>query len=102
MRWRDPEHQQREKRGFRTKREAELYNATVEVSMARGTSFEASQSKINVGELAEGWLTNKEQALNSLASLPSASPGASMSSRAGRRHRSPQFAPPRSRSGSGN
>ncbi|MGH1525954.1 tyrosine-type recombinase/integrase [Leifsonia sp. L25] len=63
VRWRDPEHQQREKRGFRTKREAELYNATVEVAMMKGTYFEASQSKITVGELAEEWLANKEQAL---------------------------------------
>lgn len=63
VRWRDPEHQQREKRGFRTKREAELYNATVEVAMMKGTYFEASQSKITVGELAAEWLANKEQAL---------------------------------------
>lgn len=55
VRWRDPEHQQREKRGFRTKREAELYNATVEVAMMKGTYFEASQSKITVGEGQVPW-----------------------------------------------
>lgn len=63
VRWRDPEHQQREKRGFRTKREAEQYAATVEVAMMRGTYFEPSQSRVTVGELAIDWLANKEQAL---------------------------------------
>ncbi|WP_431277873.1 tyrosine-type recombinase/integrase [Leifsonia poae] len=63
VRWRDPERQQREKRGFRTKREAEQYAATVEVAMMRGTYFEASQSRVTVGELATEWLANKEQAL---------------------------------------
>ena len=61
VRYRLPDHSQTDKRGFRTKREAELYLASVEVSKARGDFIQASLSRITLGEWAELWLANQVQ-----------------------------------------
>ena len=62
-RWRTPERKQAEKGGFRTKRDAELHLASVEVAKSRGEYVTASASRITVGELATRWLSNKEHSL---------------------------------------
>jgi len=59
VRYRTPDHRQTDKRGFRTKRDAELFLASVEVSKARGEFIQASESAITVGELGSVWLLNQ-------------------------------------------
>ena len=50
-RYRDPRHHQREKRGFRTKREAEEFLAGVTVRVARGEYVDPAAGRVTVGEL---------------------------------------------------
>lgn len=59
VRYRKPDHTETEKRGFKTKREAELYLSTVTVSKATGHYIDPAASKIRVGDLAEAWLDSK-------------------------------------------
>ena len=49
VRYRRPDHTQTDKRGFRTKREAELFMASTEVSLARGEyiDVQATRAKID-------------------------------------------------------
>ncbi|MEY9851247.1 integrase [Leifsonia sp. EB41] len=63
VRWRTPEHAQRERKGFATKRSADLFLADKEVSMARGDYIDTSLSKVTIGERAGAWLAGKERAL---------------------------------------
>ncbi len=55
VRYRKPDHLQTDKRGFRTKREAEDFLSSVEVSKLRGEWVDPSRSRITVGEWAEHW-----------------------------------------------
>jgi integrase len=61
VRYRLPDHSQTDKRGFKTKRDAELFLASVEVTKARGEFVSASQSKITLGDWADLWLANQVQ-----------------------------------------
>lgn len=61
VRYRLPDHSQTDKRGFKTKREAELFLASVEVSQARGDFVSAARSRISVAEWAEQWLATQVQ-----------------------------------------
>ncbi len=61
VRYRLPDRSQTDKRGFKTKREAELFLASVEVSQARGEFVSASRSRVVVGEWAEQWLATQVQ-----------------------------------------
>lgn len=63
VRYRKPDHSQTDKRGFKTKREAELYLATVEISKATGDWTDASASRVTVGELSVSWLAVKRASL---------------------------------------
>ncbi|MFJ2544375.1 tyrosine-type recombinase/integrase [Microbacterium sp. NPDC087589] len=63
VRYRTPDHRQTDKRGFKTKRDAELFAASVEVSKARGEYVNASASRVTIAELAEPWLKVKEAKL---------------------------------------
>ncbi|KQR52049.1 integrase [Leifsonia sp. Leaf336] len=63
VRYRTPDHRQTDKRGFTTKRDAELFLANVEVSKAAGSYVDPRASRITVGELAVDWLANKRQAM---------------------------------------
>ncbi|MDT0181461.1 site-specific integrase [Microbacterium sp. ARD31] len=49
-----------EKRGFVTKREAELFLSTVTVSKAMGNYIDPALSKMRIGDLATGWLESKQ------------------------------------------
>src|SRR5271165_45509 len=62
VRYRTPDHRQTDKRGFRTKRDAEQFAATVEVAMMRGEYVAPMLGRITVSELACGWLARKKQA----------------------------------------
>jgi len=57
--FRTPDHRQTTKRGFKTKREAELYLATVETNKARGEYIDASAARVTIGTLGADWLTNQ-------------------------------------------
>lgn len=60
VRFRTPGRTQSKKRGFRTKREAEAFAATVEVEKMRGEYVPPSLGRITVGELAPDWLARKQ------------------------------------------
>lgn len=62
VRYRTPDHRQTDKRGFKTKREAEAFANTVEVQKLTGEYIAPALGKITVAELAPDWLTRKEQA----------------------------------------
>jgi integrase len=61
VRYRTPDRRQTDKRGFKTKRAAELFAASVEVSKATGEYIAPSLGRITVGELACDWLARKQQ-----------------------------------------
>jgi len=61
VRYRLPDNSQTDKRGFRTKREADLFLANVKVSKSGGEFVSASQSRITVAEWAEQWLATQVQ-----------------------------------------
>ncbi|UYY81990.1 site-specific integrase [Arthrobacter sp. YA7-1] len=59
VRYRKPDRVQTKKRGFRTKRDAELFLASVEVSKARGEFIDAAAAKALIGPLGEAWLSRQ-------------------------------------------
>jgi integrase len=59
VRYRTPEHRQTRKRGFKTKREAEAFAATVEVSKLRGEYVSTAASRVRIGELGPAWLARQ-------------------------------------------
>ncbi len=63
VRYRTPEHRQTDKRGFKTKRDADLFLATVEVSKATGEYIEPARARTTVAELGDGWLEAKRSRL---------------------------------------
>lgn len=63
VRYRTPEHRQTDKRGFKTKRDADLFLATVEVSKATGEYIEPARARTTVAELGGGWLEAKRSRL---------------------------------------
>jgi hypothetical protein len=61
VRYRAPDHRSTQKRGFKTKRDAEQFAATVEVAKLRGEYIALSLGRVTVGELAADWLARKRQ-----------------------------------------
>ena len=59
VRYRKPDHTQTDKRGFKTKRDAELFLASVEVSKARGEFIDARAAKALIGPLGAEWLSRQ-------------------------------------------
>ncbi|CAH0274625.1 Putative prophage phiRv2 integrase [Arthrobacter sp. Bi83] len=59
VRYRKPDRTQTKKRGFRTKRDAELFLASVEVSKARGEFIDAMAAKALIGPLGAAWLARQ-------------------------------------------
>lgn len=62
VRYRTPDHRQTDKRGFRTKRDAEAFAASVEVKKLTGEFIPENAGRVTVAELAPAWLARKEQA----------------------------------------
>ncbi len=60
VRYRTPQRSPTKKRGFKTKRDAMEFAATVEVEKMRGEYVAPSLGLITVGELATAWLSRKE------------------------------------------
>lgn len=59
VRYRRPDHTQTSKRGFRTKKEAELFAASIEVSKAKGEFIDAALGRETVGQLGEAFMASK-------------------------------------------
>ena len=55
VRYRKPDRRQTDKRGFKTKRDAQLFAATVEVDKATGTYIDPTAGKTTVEELGREW-----------------------------------------------
>ncbi len=60
VRYRTPDHRQTDKRGFKTKRDAEAFAATVEVKKLTGQFIAESAGKVTIGELAIPYLDRKK------------------------------------------
>ena len=56
VRYRTPDKQQTDKRGFTTKRDAEQFAASVEVAKMRGDYVAPSVGKVTIGALGPAWL----------------------------------------------
>lgn len=56
VRYRRPDYSQTHKRGFRTKRDAELFLASTEVWKATGEFIDATAPQISIDELGVAWL----------------------------------------------
>lgn len=59
VRYRKPDHTQTDKRGFKTKRDAELFLASVEVSKARGEFIDATAARALIAPLGAEWLARQ-------------------------------------------
>lgn len=59
VRYRKPDKKQTDKRGFTTKKDAELFLASVTVSKARGEYVDPAMGKATVGMLGPAWLEKK-------------------------------------------
>lgn len=55
VRYTKPDRKQTDRRGFKTKRGAQIFLNTVEVSKLEGTYIDPSQGKVTVGALANPW-----------------------------------------------
>lgn len=58
VRYRTPEHRQTDKRGFKTKKEAELYLASTEIAKHKGEWVDPSKGKLEFGPWAETWYSS--------------------------------------------
>ncbi|MGB3169051.1 MAG: tyrosine-type recombinase/integrase [Rhodococcus sp. (in: high G+C Gram-positive bacteria)] len=60
VRYRTPDRRQTDKRGFKTKRDAQAFASTVEVEMMRGEYVPPGLGRITVSEFGPQWLSRKE------------------------------------------
>lgn len=60
VRYRKPDKSQTDKRGFKTKKEAELFLASVTVSKATGEYVDPKDARVLVGSLGDDWLATKK------------------------------------------
>lgn len=59
VRYRTPDHRQTDKRGFRTKRDAEAFANQLEVDKRRGAYVAPAAGRVKLGEYAQDWLDGK-------------------------------------------
>lgn len=59
VRYRKPDNSQTDKRGFKTKRDAELFLASVTVAKARGEYLDHSLGRATIGTLGTAWLARQ-------------------------------------------
>jgi integrase len=62
VRYHKPDNKQTMRRGFRSKRDAQMFAATVEVAKAKGEYVAPKLGRITVDELSTAWLARKSQA----------------------------------------
>lgn len=70
VRWRAPDHSQKEKKGLRTKRDAEIYLASVEIKKAAGEYIDPSLSRATVGDRHDPWLKARQASMKPSAFRP--------------------------------
>lgn len=63
VRYRKPDTRQASKRGFRTRREAEDYLASISVSITSGAYVDPTDARITVSELGKDWLLEQKAVL---------------------------------------
>ncbi|MDQ0576475.1 tyrosine-type recombinase/integrase [Agromyces albus] len=68
--FRTPDHSQTSERGFRTKRDAEIRLAEVEVSKSRGEFIDAASARATIATLGKEWLLGQEHVLKPSAYRP--------------------------------
>lgn len=59
VRYRTPDHRQTDKRGFRTKRDAEAWANQLEVDKRMGTYVAPAAGRVKLGGYAQEWLDSK-------------------------------------------
>ena len=59
VRYRKPDHSQTDKRGFRTKREAELFLASVEVAKSTGLYIDPTRARVTLADWMTAWLDSR-------------------------------------------
>lgn len=59
VRYRSPDRKEKQKRGFKTKRDAEQFRSSVEHSLNAGQYIDPTAGKATVAELGESWLARK-------------------------------------------
>jgi hypothetical protein len=57
--YRRPDHRQTTKRGFRTKKEAQLFLASIEIDKSRGMYIDPSKARVRLGDWLDGWITSR-------------------------------------------
>lgn len=57
--YRRPDHRQTTKRGFRTKKDAELFLAATEIDKSRGTYIDPSKARVRLGDWLDRWLASR-------------------------------------------
>jgi integrase len=61
VRYRKPDRTSTKKRGFKTKRDAQDFASTVDVSMQRGEYIDPTAARATIRDLGPGWLERKRQ-----------------------------------------
>ena len=59
VRYRKPDHKQTDKRGFRTKRDAELFLASVEVAKNSGRYMDPTRARVSIGDWMNKWVETR-------------------------------------------
>ncbi len=59
VRYRKPDHSQTDKRGFRTKRDAELFLASVEVAKNTGRYIDPSRGRVTIAQWMTSWIESR-------------------------------------------
>lgn len=63
VRYRRPDGTQTDKRGFTTKRDAELFLSTIEIAKAKGEFIDLSAAEVKIGAIGATWVASREQVL---------------------------------------
>jgi len=63
VRYRRPDGTQTDRRGFKTKRDAELFLSTVEIAKAKGEFIDLSAAEVKVSTLGTRWIKSRERIL---------------------------------------
>src|SRR3989337_2539735 len=64
VRYRKPDHSETQKRGFTTKKEADLYLSAVEISKSSGAYIDPARSRVPVAEWMETWYATRAGRVN--------------------------------------
>ena len=57
--YRKPDHSQKQKHGIKTKRDAELFLANMEVDNSRGAYVDPLKSRVTLGEWLDNWMAGR-------------------------------------------